>query len=261
MQIKCKEFVDGPPAAAAKGTPPMLVRTLTIAALSAACLAACESLPSIGGDGGGGPNFAAGSVLSGRLVEADREALAAAVAAAVETGEPRRWRGRRATGVVEPAGYSLGNLKTDPTARLPLARPDIVTDESMEIELGLYALTSNSNVRIGPGTDYEVADTLPSGVGVEVVGDVVDKPWMMVAVDGTVRGYIHENLMIRAPGAELELAGGPRRRPVLCRAFAQRIHIFSERDEWTGAACRDGAGWRLAAEPAPEAPEDERLEF
>lgn len=244
----------------------LAVRKLTLLAFAAFTLSACSSLPSIGGlGGGGGPNFAAGSVLSARLAAADRAALAEAFARAMESGTSETWRGGRATGVIEPQGYSLANLKPHPALRIPLARPDIDLRHAMETELGLHALTRNSNVRLGPGTDYEAVDTLASGTGVDVVGRVTDKPWMLVATDGAVIGYIHENLMIKAPGAELELAGGPIRRPLLCREFEQRLNIFSERDQWTGAACSDGTGWRLAAEPPAPAEEedadDERLEF
>ena len=92
---------------------------------------------------------------------------------------------------------------------------------------------------------------MPSGSGVDVVGRVTDRNWMLVAADGSVRGYVSGDLVIQAPGTELELAGGPVRTPVLCRTFTQRVNVYSERYEWQGAACNDGSGWRLAAEPAP----------
>jgi hypothetical protein len=78
---------------------------------------------------------------------------------------------------------------------------------------------------------------------------------MLVAVDGVVQGYVFGDLMIKAPGSELELAGGPMRKPDLCREFAQRINLYSEREEWAGAACNDGTGWRLA--PAAERSADD----
>ena len=48
------------------------------------------------------------------------------------------------------------------------------------------------------------------------------------------------------------------RKPVLCRKFRQRINAGGEQFQWDGAACNDGGGWRLAAEPAPDenAPQD-----
>ncbi len=226
------------------------VKAVTLAFLSAILLNACSTLSGGGFDGGSG-DFAAGSRLSYNLSGGDRSALADAFLSAMETGAETPWRGRNANGAVTPGDYSLSNLKADPRERLILARSDIDIARRMETDLGLYALTSNSNVRTGPGTTYKIATMLPSGAGVEVVGRVVGAPWMLVSHEGRIAGYIHENLMIKAPGTELELAGGPHRRPILCREFIQRVEVYGEVDAWTGGACNDGAGWRLAAEPEP----------
>jgi len=230
-----------------------VLRFLTFAA-AAAALSACSTISSIGGLDGGysgsGGGYASGSALAYSLTGADERALEDAFLLAMETGQPQEWQGRRAKGVVSPGDYSLGNLKSDPGKRVILDSTDVAIDESMETELGLYALTGNANVRTGPGTDYGVVKKLPSGEGVDVVGRVVGEPWMLVAHEGRVIGYIHESLMIKAPGTELDLAGGPRRRPVLCREFNQHVSVDDQEDDWTGGACNDGTGWRMAPEPA-----------
>lgn len=227
------------------------LRKFAMICLLGAGLAGCSSLSSMGRLGGGETaDFAAASALSPRLSPADRDALARAVAVAMETGQNQQWRGARAVGVVMPKGYSLANLKADAHARVALARQDLDIAHRMETDLGLYVLTRNTNVRTGPGTDYKVAEVLPSGAGVDVVGRVTDRPWFLIAVNDRVRGYVHQNLAIKAPGTELELAGGPQREPIRCREFDQRIRIFSETDEWESAACYDGAAWRPAREPA-----------
>jgi len=214
------------------------------AMLSALALAGCETFSAVGG--GGGDNFAAGSALEYRLSGGDREVLGNAFLRAMETGAAQNWRGRRASGLVEPGTYSLANLQENPRARIPAARADFDISHRVETELGLYVTTRNANVRIGPGTNYAVAEMLSPGAAAEVVGRVVDKSWMLVAVDGVVRGYVYENLLIKAPGTELELAGGPQRRPLLCREFIQRLDMEGAGDAWSGAACNDGAGWRVA---------------
>jgi len=221
------------------------LKTGLIAGLGALMIAGCTSLPSAGGAAGSG-DFASGSALEYRLSGGARSALAEAAVDALETGEPRSWRARRASGVIEPASYSLANLMENPKARIPAMRGDLDLAHEMETELGLYVATRNSNVRTGPGTDNKVTEMLPSGAGVEVVGRVTNKSWMLIAVDDVVRGYIFQDLLIKAPGTELELAGGPRRRPLLCREFVQRVDLGAERDEWQGAACNDGSGWRVA---------------
>lgn len=231
---------------------------LTILAVGAIVLSACESLPLIGGEfpSSGSENFSGGSRLAANLSPSDARMLDAAFVEAMELGAPKSWRGSRAAGAVTPAGWSLGNLRADPDIRTPAARANLSLDPIFETELGLYVLTRNANVRLGPGTQHGVAETLPSGAGVEIVGRTVRDDWMLVSYDGAVRGYVSENLMIKAPGTELELAGGPRRRAALCREFVQRLSLGGERDEWTGAACRDvSGGWRLAREPEPPADE------
>ena len=96
--------------------------------------------------------------------------------------------------------------------------------------MGLYVLTRNSNIRLGPGTDHKIAEVLPSGAGVDVVGRVVDKEWMLVASEGSIRGYVHQNLLIKAPGTELELAGGPNRRAcALPGVYPAHQHLQPER--------------------------------
>ena len=221
-------------------------------------LSACESVPFLGDDlsSPGASGFAAGSSLSARLTGEDERMLNAAFIDAMEMGEPKSWRGRRAAGAITPAGWSLANLKPDPAARIPAARENLDIGDVVETELGLYALTRNANVRVGPGTEYGVAEILHAGDGVEVVGRTVRNGWMMVMHDDKVKGFISEKLMIKAPGTELELAGGPRRRAALCREFVQRLSLGVEKDQWKGAACRNENGeWRLAREPEPRAEE------
>ena len=226
--------------------PVKLFPTALLSCLAAAALSACANLPGTGAIGAGAPDYAIGSSSAAQLSGADRAALAEAFVAAMDTGQTRQWRGNRAVGVVMPRGYALANLSLDPDARIAASRGDIDLAHTVETDLGLYVLTRNSNIRTGPGTDNEVIEVLPSGAGVEVVGRVVDRNWMLIAADGVVRGYVFQDLLIKAPGTELELAGGPERRPVLCRNFTQRVNVYSVREEWRGAACRDATGWRLA---------------
>jgi len=235
-----------------------------VAGLCAGLLAACSSWPSGGFGSSASVNYASGSSLGAQLAPRDREALAAAFLPAMETGAqgtPHPWSGGRARGVVIPGESMLANLKSNPNIRMP-ARAGLDLTHRLETELGLYVTIRNANVRTGPSTERRIAEQLSAGAGVDVVGKITGQPWMLVAVDGRIRGYVHASLLVKAPGTELELAGGPRRKPVLCRAFTQRISAYGQSDEWQGAACAYGQGWRLAP-PAPAEREDDDglLEF
>ena len=229
--------------------------------LSAAGLSACASLPQLPGMSRSSENYAAGSELGWRLAGSDKNALAGAFLTAIETGGEQRWRGRRANGVVTPGSDSLSGIFPDASERAILPGAPIDYNHVYETELGLYAVTRNANVRAGPATNAKILEVLPSGAGVDAIGRVVGAPWLLVAQTGKIRGFVHESLLIKAPGTELELAGGPHRRPVLCREFKQSIAIFSQTDAWTGAACQSGSNWRLAPEPETGELDDELSGF
>lgn len=224
---------------------------MTILRYSALCaaflLASCASDgPSLGGIGGSG-NYAEGSGLAAEMTGRDEAALAQTFVSAVEKGAPGQasvWSSGQFAGAVTPGAYLVGNLKPA-GIMLPVAAP-LTLNESFETELGNYALTGKANLRAGPSTEARVLGQFESGTGVDVVGKVAGKPWMLVATGGEVRGFVHESLMIRAPGEDdLTLAGGPTRTPTLCRAFNQRLTLFGRTDRWSGIACKDGGEWRL----------------
>lgn len=219
---------------------------------SAAGLAACAMLAA--GCGAGGPylgradsvNFAADSAVGAELSSAEQSALATAFLAAMTAppGAAKSWRASAAAGAVTPGDYMIGNLKPDPRTLLP-ADPGLDLAYAFETELGLHALSGNANLRAGPSTAARVIDVLEGGTAVDAVGKTKGYPFYLIAVGGRVKGYAHESLMKKAPGTELELAGGPTRRAAPCRAFEQTLTRFGRSERWSGAACDRGEGWRL----------------
>jgi surface antigen len=219
---------------------------------AALLLSACAG--GSGLDFGGAENFAAASSLGAQLPNSDARALEPAFLQAVEKGtdgERYDWRGPSSFGWVKARRSCVGNLKADPND-CPAAVDGLALDETYETEQGLYALTRNANVRSGPSTDFPARQQLASGTGVNVVGKVVGKPWMLVEVDRRIVGYVHENLMIKAPGAELDLAGGPRRQAAQCRAYEQRLSYEGRSDLWEGVACKENGRWVVKALPQDE---------
>jgi len=211
-------------------------------------LAACATGPS-----GGGPeriNYAAQSRLGSSLPGSAREALAPTFIEAMARGQKGvgvGWGTGPANGVVIPGDFRVGNLRPDPRTLLPVdAGLDLAY--SFETELGLHALTGNANLRAGPSTEARVLAMLEGGTGIDVIGKTVGRPFYLVAIGGRVKGYVHESLAKKAPGTELDLAGGPIRRAALCRDYQQTLTLFGDTDRWSGVACDRGEGWRL--EPA-----------
>ncbi|MEO0983538.1 MAG: SH3 domain-containing protein [Pseudomonadota bacterium] len=220
-------------------------RASLIAATFTLTIAACASGPGGSGEPQGVVNAGLGSRLADSLPRKDRKALGAAFAEALSApgSAARAWRGDEARGEVTPGRFVIGGLGLDDDP-LPIPK-GLYLEERLETDLGLHALTNNVNVRNGPSTSYRVLEQLDVGAGVNVIGRVVGKPWNLVELDGRARGYVHENLMIRAPGMELELAGGPTRTPKTCREFEQRLTFQGRTDRWAGVACETNGRWTV----------------
>ncbi|HXI86328.1 MAG TPA: SH3 domain-containing protein, partial [Parvularculaceae bacterium] len=161
------------------------------------------------------------------------------------------WSSGPYEGAVTPGGVLIAGLRPERAAMTPLAAP-LELNSPLETELGLYALTATANLRAGPSLKAPVLGQLGSGTAVDVLGKTPGKPWMLVAVDGKLRGYVHSSLMIKAPGADLTLAGGPTRTPVRCRPFEEHLTRSGETDNWAGVACKRDGAWKV--EPAPPSP-------
>jgi len=234
----------------------MKITKFSLFGLILTLLSACVSNPDLPKfSGRAAENFAATSSIGSQLSSRDANALAPVFIEAMDTGEAGRrfnWRGPNATGSVVPGPLRVGNLLADPR-RLLKFRPGLKLSRLFETEFGEFVLTRNSNVRFGPSADDKVAEVLPSGTGVNVVGKTIDSPWMLIAVDGVITGFVYEELMVRRPGTELELAGGPTRRPHLCRPFDQSLTLNNRTDQWSGVACDKGDGWVLQT-PDEKAP-------
>jgi len=192
-------------------------------------------------------NYASGSVLGIRMTSKDQRVLQPVFSHALSggaNGERFEWRGPSAFGWVKAKKTSLGNLRPDENDLLEYPQ-GLDISSRLETELGLFALTRNANVRNGPSTDHRVLAQLPSGTAIDAIGRVPEGDWILASVDGLVVGYVFAGLMIKAPGTELELAGGPTRTPLHCRAFEQRISFQQRSDRWEGVACLKDGVWVL----------------
>lgn len=239
----------------------MVNRILIVVLSTSLLLSGCSSFSGVDGIGAGtAENFAADSGVSAALTGTERSALKTAFLKAIDGGQSQRWQKGQANGAIKPGSYQIANLKPHPDHRIRVSRADLDLSYVMETDLGLHVLTRNSNIRIGPGTENDIAEVIPSGVGVDVVGQVSSKPWMLVASEGVVRGFVHESLIVKAPGADIVFAGGPERIGVLCRDFMQKLATRAGQDEWEGTVCRENGRWQLAPKDPTLIADDELLD-
>ena len=232
----------------------MARRTATRVTIGLAVLAlgACETiLPSTGGMvGAPHANFAMGSTLNSSLKPADRLSLADAFVGAMETADERataNWSTDRAEGAVEARSAHLRNLLSDPNARVP-APAGLDVSKTLETELGEYVTRDDVVARLAPSGDAPQSGWLPAGTSVTALGQSSD--WVLVAHNGRAVGYIPSDKTGPAPGRDLVLAGGPKRKPEMCRAFTQRVTVKGRTDVWVGAACARNGDWYLEDLPA-----------
>lgn len=200
-------------------------------------------------------HFASGSLIGAQLSRADEAALAQAFIGAVEeakSGESRAWTGASASGEITARGYYFANLRSDPRALVEVDAP-LSFAAPVEIEQGDFVLAREGNVRAGPTTKAAVLEKLAAGVGVEGLAKIAGGEWILVGVKARARGYVHQSLLVAAPGADLALAGGPTRRIEPCRGFEQKLSVGGRSDRFRGIACKRGESWTI--EPRdPNAP-------
>lgn len=175
---------------------------------------------------------------------AHREAFLSAVK--VTPGEAVDWTGDTVTGRI-----TSGEARLAVSAEEPAGRPapaGLRIPGPMEMDLGVHALRSNANVRLGPSTDDKIVATLKAGTRVEVAGRLVREPWALVAQNGRVRGYIFEELLIRPEGAASRLAGARLATPTYCRRLSESVGTNGSASEWSSFACNSGGEWILVSD-------------
>jgi len=122
-----------------------------------------------------------------------------------------------------------------PLAMLLLAIPSLAQDNPSGLPLPRFATTRSEpiNVRVGPGTKYEVSWTyLKSGIPVEIVQEF--DTWRKIRdVDGA-EGWVHQNLL---SGARAGYAT-----PIMANG---EIALRSNRSDESGVRARLGAGFKV----------------
>ncbi len=179
-------------------------------------------------------------------------------------------------GVVEAGPPFLGGFE-DEDGNLVILPEGLKIDVPIE-PMGIRGKpNANTNVRNGPGTDYDVVQTVPKGTVIQLLGTAAKTEWVLIAKDAKALGYMFGPLIdadqseadggkpeVAVPVVDLEtgespqktyteneldvlLAGGEPRPPTLCRHVRHRVTDRKGRlYEWPATACRIGPShWRI----------------
>lgn len=86
------------------------------------------------------------------------------------------------------------------------AVPQVVTVLGHDVlpKKGLFEVTSDLNVRGGPGTDFERIDSLKEGDRVRAVGQSDDGQWVAVSRAGNILGFVYAPVLVAVVDGALE---------------------------------------------------------
>ncbi|MBY6188465.1 SH3 domain-containing protein [Marinobacter hydrocarbonoclasticus] len=132
-----------------------------------------------------------GSTLYKNLSQNDQEDLSAETVRVLETagdGSEEVWRGEDSNTEVTITPTETKTAQRE-TAMVKLEK--VAVPPTLEIINKPYRVTANTNIRQGPGTDYDIMGTLKSGASFNVVGQVQNRSWLLVEKNGVSVGYIY----------------------------------------------------------------------
>jgi surface antigen len=136
-----------------------------------------------------------GNQIGGYLDEQDRLAVERESAKALtqaKDGETVTWENPDTKAEAE-----ITIEKTESVTReVPIVRhKDVVKPGKLDLIGEPYEILTDSNVRFGPSTDFDVAKVLKKGSVVLAVGQLKDKDWILVNQGRHAIGYIHASLV------------------------------------------------------------------
>lgn len=138
---------------------------------------------------GGAAGAAAGSWIGCKLQINDQRKAQTALTRAASEGKPQQWASAD-TGV---SGNAIPLINSQlrhlnfPQSVLPVANYDA--------RRGNFIANRRANLRSSPSLESELVGILNLGENVDVVAGATDTPWLLVAENGTARGYVSEPLL------------------------------------------------------------------
>jgi len=195
-----------------------------------------------------------GSELGKYLEEQDQKAHLKTTKKALSTGKTQSWTNPD-TKTSGKSRIVSTKTKKEPV-KVAVLKKKIKKVPPLEIIGETYSAKKKSNLRGGPGTDYEIVGGLPKGENVNVVGKVKEKDWYLVSYDGVGTGFVYSPLLISAPTeipsssgttiakediSEQEVATNRK-----CRTVEQSVSLADgSSHQETIQACQGPNGWEV----------------
>lgn len=196
-----------------------------------------------------------GNRIGKYLDDRDKELLAQSTSEAFSSGTNQNFTNEE-TGVTGEVVVESSEDKQE-SGEIPVLKDRVASVPPLELVGEPYRARQQINVRGGPGTDYAVVGSLPSGNPVNVVGRVKDqRNWFMISEGGAGSGFVFSQLLQRDLDAAKEVSEQPAAKKsdvakqsyeysTNCRTVIQKVkkkdgEVVQERIK----ACRGEQGWQ-----------------
>ncbi|MBW2737832.1 MAG: glycine zipper 2TM domain-containing protein [Deltaproteobacteria bacterium] len=138
-----------------------------------------------------------GSQIGQYLDEKDRQKMTESSQKAMITGEKQTWSNpeTKVSGSAEVVSEKSETVEVT----VPVLKGRVKQVPPLDMIGQPYQVTKTSNVRGGPGKDYEILETIAQGTTVDVIGKVQGKSWMMIGFNNTGSGFMHSSLLKTVP--------------------------------------------------------------
>lgn len=138
-----------------------------------------------------------GSRVGQYLDEKDQQKMAESSQKAIITGEKQTWSNSE----TKVSGSAEVVCEKNETVKLnvPVLKGRVKQVPPLDMIGQPYQVTSASNVRGGPGTEYEILETVARGTTVDVIGKVQGKSWMMIGFNNIGSGFMPSDQLKTIP--------------------------------------------------------------
>lgn len=201
---------------------------------------------------GSGAGALIGNQIGRYLDERDRQRMVQVTEQAITTGETQTWSNPENNTRGE-ARVIATETKTEPV-KVKVLKKKITQVPPLDIMGQSFSSTKKSNLRGGPGTDYEIVGSLAESEVVNVVGKVKNADWYLISHDGVGSGFISASLLKPAPTqtpsssgikiAENDVTEEQIITNRVCRKVEQSVSLpDSTTQKETIDACQGPTGW------------------